>query len=77
MNVTIYSPGHPSWNSEVEHMGVRLGAPDNPTLFPYHFLSVVLQRIGGHLVQVTHEELLGQGGVYKNLYERQFVPVEG
>ena len=52
MNITIYSPGHPSWNSEVEHMGQRLGAPDNPTLFPYHFLSVVLQRIGGHLVQV-------------------------
>lgn len=52
MNITLYSPGHPSWNSMVDHMGLRLGAPDNPTLFPYHFLAVVLQRIGGHLVQV-------------------------
>ncbi|MCB9432731.1 MAG: ABC transporter ATP-binding protein [Ardenticatenaceae bacterium] len=34
--------------------------------------------VGGQIVeQGTHDELLGQGGVYKNLYERQFVPVEG
>lgn len=52
MNITVYSPGHPSWNTQIDHMGLRLGAPDNPTLFPYHFLAVVLQRIGGHLAQV-------------------------
>ena len=34
---------------------MQLGAPDNPTLFPYHYLSVVLQRIGGQIALVEHD----------------------
>ena len=56
MNVTLLPPGHPSWNTEIERLGIRLHAGENPTLFPYHFLSVVLQRIGGYLASFSRDE---------------------
>ena len=49
MNVTLLDASSPRWGSEVERIGVELGAGHNPTLFPYHFLYVTLSKIGGHI----------------------------
>lgn len=49
MNVTLLDATSPHWGSEVERIGVELGAGQNPTLFPYHFLFVTLSKIGGHI----------------------------
>ena len=55
MKVTLLQPNHPHWNAEIERVGLDLHAPDNSTLFPYHFLAVVLPRIGGYLVAVEED----------------------
>lgn len=49
MKVTLLDASSPHWGSEVERIGVELGAGHNPTLFPYHFLFVTLSKIGGHI----------------------------
>ena len=49
MNVTLLDATSPHWGSEVERIGVELGAGQNPALFPYHFLFVTLSKIGGHI----------------------------
>ncbi len=49
MNLTLLDASSPRWGSEVERIGVELGAGHNPTLFPYHFLFVTLSKIGGHI----------------------------
>ena len=54
MKVTLLDASSPHWGSEVERIGVELGAGQNPTLFPYHFLFVTLSKIGGHIA--TFEE---------------------
>jgi predicted GNAT superfamily acetyltransferase len=54
MKVTLLDASSPHWGSEVERIGVELGAGQNSTLFPYHFLFVTLSKIGGHIA--TFEE---------------------
>jgi predicted GNAT superfamily acetyltransferase len=49
MNVTLLDASSPHWGSEVERIGVELGAGRNPSLFPYHFLFVTLSKIGGSM----------------------------
>ncbi len=49
MHVTLLDASSPHWSSEVERIGVQLGAGSNPTLFPYHFLLVTLSKIGGYI----------------------------
>jgi predicted GNAT superfamily acetyltransferase len=49
MNVILLDASSPRWGSEVERIGIELGAGHNPTLFPYHFLFVTLSKIGGHI----------------------------
>lgn len=71
MNITLLPPGHPSWHREVDALGVQLGAPDNPTLFPYHYLSVVLQRIGGQIALVAQDGIrLGAGFLFPRYRQR-------
>ena len=50
MDAHLLDPATPSWGADVEQIGVRLHAGRNPTLFPQHFLQVVLPRLGGHIV---------------------------
>lgn len=55
-------PHAPGWHAAIDHIGARLRAGDNPTLFPYHFLQVVLPKLGGHIVvfrQVDREVGVG------------------
>jgi predicted GNAT superfamily acetyltransferase len=68
MNVTVLPPYHPHWNAEIERIGIELRAPDNTTLFPYHFLAVTLPRIGGHLVAVEeNNRRVGLGFLFPRL----------
>ncbi|MCB9139286.1 MAG: hypothetical protein H6642_13145 [Caldilineaceae bacterium] len=53
MNVALIRHDSPHWNTELTRIGLELRAPDNETLFPYHFLAVVLPKLGGALVAVT------------------------
>ena len=52
MKITLLPADHPHWNAEIERIGLDLHAPENDTLFPYHFLAIALPRIGGQLVVV-------------------------
>jgi hypothetical protein len=49
MNVILLDASSPRWGSEVERIGVELGAGYNSKLFPYHFLYVTLSKIGGYI----------------------------
>jgi len=53
MHVTLLDATDPHWGSQVEQIGVLLGAGENPTLFPYHFLYVTLSKIGGYIANFT------------------------
>lgn len=39
------------WTTDVDEMRLRLGAPDNPTLFPPHFLKSTFPEIGGRVIE--------------------------
>lgn len=52
MDVYLLDPSAPSWNARLDRIGALLNAHLNPTVFPYHFLQVVLPRIGGTIVEV-------------------------
>jgi predicted GNAT superfamily acetyltransferase len=68
MNVTLIPHDHPHWNAEIERMGIDLRAPDNATLFPYHFLAVVLPRLGGFLAVVEEgSRRVGLGFLFPRL----------
>lgn len=38
---------------EIDDLRARLGAPDNPLLFPAHFLKAAFPKIGGQLVRIS------------------------
>jgi predicted GNAT superfamily acetyltransferase len=68
VKITLLPPDHPHWNAEIERIGIELRAPDNETLFPYHFLAVTLPRIGGHLVAVEESgRRVGVGFLFPRL----------
>ncbi|RIK50733.1 MAG: hypothetical protein DCC57_11470, partial [Chloroflexi bacterium] len=46
----MIDPHGPAWSAEIDRIGALLHAGENPTLFPYHFLQVVLPRLGGRIV---------------------------
>ncbi len=50
MHARLLNPASTTWNAAIDQIGARLHAGDNPTLFPYHFLQVVLPKLGGHIV---------------------------
>ncbi len=56
MRVQPIDPHAASWGAALDRIGLRLRTPDNPTLFPYHFLQVTLPRIGGGAAWVFADE---------------------
>jgi len=65
MDLDLFDPDHPHWNAEVERIEPELGAPDNATLFPHHFISVVLRRIGGRIAVFSQNgRRVGVGFLY-------------
>ena len=72
MNVTLLDASSPRWGSEVERIGVELGAGHNPTLFPYHFLFVTLSKIGGHIAIFEQDgRRVGIGFLFPRGLQRQ------
>lgn len=50
MNARLIDPHGPAWSAAIDRIGALLHAGENPSLFPYHFLQVVLPRLGGRIV---------------------------
>ena len=50
IDVELLDPADRAWNAHLDRIGALLGVPNNPTVFPYHFLQVVLPRLGGTAV---------------------------
>jgi predicted GNAT superfamily acetyltransferase len=65
MRLQLLDPGGPNWSAELDRIGYRLRQPDDPSLFPYHFLQVTLPRIGGGALLVFDgETALGAGFLF-------------
>lgn len=47
MHIQLLNPQAPTWSGEIDRIGAYLRRPEDPALFPYHFLQVTLPRIGG------------------------------
>ena len=56
-----------SAQEDLSQIRARLGAPDNPLLFPPHFLESALPKIGGHTLAVKRN---GQPAGYAFLFPR-------
>jgi predicted GNAT superfamily acetyltransferase len=50
MIARLLDPHSAKWSAEIDRIGALLHAGQNPILFPYHFLQVVLPRLGGQIV---------------------------
>lgn len=62
MNVEVLSAGNPTWPARVDALYKSLDYPDDPALFPLHFVTVVLPKIGGTVLVVADgHELVGAG----------------
>ena len=60
--IAILSGSDPQWSSEIERLRALLGAPENPLLFPPHFLKATFPRLGGRIAVVgppSEPELIG------------------
>ncbi|MDI9546836.1 MAG: hypothetical protein QM346_04485 [Chloroflexota bacterium] len=55
MDITLLDSTAPSWNARLDRVGALLNAHLNPHVFPYHFLQVVLPRLGGSIVEVRQD----------------------
>ena len=59
MHVKLLLPAAPTWNAEIDRIGALLDVQNNPYVFPYHFLQVVLPALGGAMVEVTEDDAPG------------------
>ncbi len=55
MHVKLLLPAAPTWNAEIDRIGALLDVQNNPDVFPYHFLQVVLPSLGGAMVEVMED----------------------
>lgn len=52
LTTRVISSDDPTWPTQVEALRAWLGAPDNPTLLPPHFLKATFPRLGGRLIAI-------------------------
>ena len=52
----LIAPHSSQWNATIDQIGALLHAGENATLFPYHFLQVVLPKLGGAIAWVKQNE---------------------
>ncbi|MFQ5595154.1 MAG: GNAT family N-acetyltransferase [Anaerolineae bacterium] len=65
MAITLLNPKDNSWSAEVHRLRTLLGAPDNPHLFPPHFLEATFPRIGGQIAVVeAGRRIVGVGFLF-------------
>ncbi len=50
LRVVALDPNAPSWPDDVDRARALVGAPDNPRLFPPHFLKTTFQKLGGRVL---------------------------
>jgi predicted GNAT superfamily acetyltransferase len=62
MHVRLLNPAGPDWLPVIEHLYRQLGGATNPTLFPLHFLQVVLTQIGGRVALVEQDKQSAAAG---------------
>lgn len=61
----ILSPDEPGWNNKIDELRLKLGAPQNPDLFPPHFVKKTLISIGGSVIEFSNDNhLLGAGFIF-------------
>ena len=65
MRAILLDPHDATWSAEIDHIGALLHAGQNPTLFPYHFLHVVLPKLGGRIAWfLAGDERVGIGFLF-------------
>ena len=62
IEITLLDSKRESWATEVDHLRTLLGAPDNPTLFPPHYLKATFPKIGGRIVVFRKAQALTGAG---------------
>lgn len=63
--VSFLEPSSETWYDDVDELRKQLGAPENPHLFPPHFIKKTLVSIGGGVVRFTsNHELIGAGFLF-------------
>lgn len=60
------------WDSKIDALRMQLGAPENPDLFPPHFLKKTLPSIGGHIIEYKNPSgLMGVGFIFPRRVDGQ------
>lgn len=71
MDVQLVDPSAAGWAATLDAIGARLRQPEDPTLFPYHFLHVTLGRIGGAgLLTYAGQTPIGAGFLFPRQRDR-------
>lgn len=65
LSADILNPLETGWNDKIDNLRQTLGAPNNPFLFPPHFVKRTLISIGGSVIEFKDgNELLGAGFIF-------------
>ncbi len=71
MLARLHDTHTPLWSTEVDEIRAALGAPDNPALFPAHFLKSTFPEIGGRLIEFFDGQIVtGYGFLFPRAIER-------
>ncbi len=56
VTVSLVDKLSPRWSEEVAALRALLGAPENPTLFPHHYLASTFPKIGGEIALFRRDD---------------------
>ena len=62
VEITLLDSGSESWDTQIDQLRTLLGAPDNATLLPPHYLKATFPKIGGRIVAFRKEQTLAGAG---------------
>ena len=55
LRLSVFEPGREGSDRDLDELRTQLGAPDEPSLFPPHFLKSTFAKIGGQTVLFSHQ----------------------
>ena len=58
VEITLLDSGSESWDTQIDQLRTLLGAPDNATLLPPHYLKATFPKIGGRVIAFTKAQTL-------------------